>query len=135
MSSEPGGGRLAADLAQLLAEALDENALKQLASRLRPFLGISEEQTPRTAHLLTASAAAQLAGVNVETVRRAIRAGDLEVAARIGRSHRISQPALERWLATTTCGSESTHNAIRARRRSREPRKVLSLITAFSADE
>jgi excisionase family DNA binding protein len=126
---------LVAELAKLVPVALDDDALRALASRLRPFLENQEDGVCRSGQLLTASAAARLAGVNVETVRRAIRAGDLEAAARIGRSHRIARPALDSWLASTTRGSTPRHSAPRARRRAREARKVLSLITAFSVDD
>ena len=50
--------------------------------------------------LMTAVDAARYARVNVETILRAVRAGELSVAGYIGRSPRISRDALNGWLAT-----------------------------------
>ena len=50
--------------------------------------------------LMTAADAARYARVNVETILRAVRAGELPVAGYVGRSPRISRDALDRWLAT-----------------------------------
>jgi excisionase family DNA binding protein len=50
--------------------------------------------------LMTAADAAAYARVNVETILRAVRAGELAVAGYIGRSPRISRDALNGWLAT-----------------------------------
>jgi Helix-turn-helix domain len=50
--------------------------------------------------LMTAADAARHAGVNVETILRAVRAGDLAVAGYVGRSPRISRDVLVGWLAT-----------------------------------
>ena len=52
--------------------------------------------------LITAADAARHARVNVETILRAVRAGELPVAGYIGRSPRISRDALNRWLATSS---------------------------------
>ena len=48
---------------------------------------------------MTAADAARQAQVNVETILRAVRAGELPVAGYIGRSPRISRVALNAWLA------------------------------------
>ena len=50
--------------------------------------------------LMTAADAARYARVNVETILRAVRAGEIPVAGHIGRSPRISRDALHGWLAT-----------------------------------
>ena len=50
--------------------------------------------------LMTAADAARYARVNVETMLRAVRAGELSVAGYVGRSPRISRDALDGWLAT-----------------------------------
>ena len=50
--------------------------------------------------LMTAADAARYARVNVETILRAVRAGELAVAGYVGRSPRISRDALNGWLAT-----------------------------------
>ena len=52
--------------------------------------------------LMTAAHAARYAQVNVETILRAVRAGELSVAGYVGRSPRISRDALSRWLATSS---------------------------------
>jgi excisionase family DNA binding protein len=49
--------------------------------------------------LMTAADAAAYARVNVETILRAVRAGELSVAGYIGRSPRISRDAVNGWLA------------------------------------
>jgi excisionase family DNA binding protein len=49
--------------------------------------------------LMTAADAARYAQVNVETILRAVRAGELPVAGYVGRSARISRDALNGWLA------------------------------------
>ncbi|HEY2595184.1 MAG TPA: helix-turn-helix domain-containing protein [Chloroflexota bacterium] len=114
----PGERNPLTDLARLLPDALDDDALKDLASRLLPYL-----ETPRSPEphdpLLTAADAAGRVGVNVETVRRAIRAGELTVAARIGRSPRITEVALQSWLDDT---SQNHRQATTIRQR--RPRRV-----------
>ena len=63
-----------AELARLLPTALDESALHELAARLQPLLPAG--QPPDNGkRLYTAMEAAELVGVNIETVRRAIRSG------------------------------------------------------------
>ena len=49
--------------------------------------------------LMTAADAARYARVNLETILRAVRAGELSVAGYVGRSARISRDALNSWLA------------------------------------
>ena len=77
-----------AELARLLPTVLDESALHELAARLQPLLPAGEPLEDTGKRLYTATEAAELVGVNIETVRRAIRSGRLRVAARIGRSPR-----------------------------------------------
>jgi excisionase family DNA binding protein len=50
--------------------------------------------------LMTPADAAARARLNVETILRAVRAGELPVAGYVGRSPRISRDALDGWLAT-----------------------------------
>ena len=50
--------------------------------------------------LMTPADAAGYARVNVETILRAVRGGELPVAGYVGRSCRISRDALDGWLAT-----------------------------------
>jgi len=104
------------ELARLLPTVLDESALHELAARLQPLLPAPEElETGK--RLYTATEAAELVGVNIETVRRAIRSGQLGVAGRIGRSPRISRDAIDKWLASTI---EMTDNGPRRRPRRRQ---------------
>jgi excisionase family DNA binding protein len=49
--------------------------------------------------LMTATDAARYAQVNVETILRAVRAGEVSVAGYVGRSARISRDAVNSWLA------------------------------------
>ena len=116
------------ELARSLPAALDESALHELAARLQPFLA-DAEVSAADAKLYTTAEVAKLVGVNIETVRRAIRSAELHVTARIGRSPRLSRDAIDAWLATTI---EST--GVRPRRRRRRRQSVLpehSLRTAF----
>lgn len=116
------------EFARSLPAALDESALLELAARLQPFL--AEAQSRGAAGgLYSAAEAATLVGVNVETVRRAIRAGELRVAARIGRSPRLSREAIETWLAATIEVTEAGPRRRPHRRQSVLPEH--SLRTAF----
>lgn len=113
--SEPARDVLA-ELARMLPTALEESALHDLATRLQPLLRAGEPaDTDR--RLYTATEAAELVGVNIETVRRAIRSGQLAVAGRIGRSPRISRDAIDNWLSGTI---EMTENGPRRRPRRRQ---------------
>jgi excisionase family DNA binding protein len=129
-----GNGNPLSDLARLLPSALDDDALRELASRLLPYLE-QRQVSEQSVRLLTASEAAEHARVNVETVRRAIRAGDLLVAARIGRSPRIAPLALDRWLAESSNSTQGPP-AHRRRRSARSgPAHELSLRAAFMKDD
>jgi excisionase family DNA binding protein len=57
------------------------------------------ERRSSAVRLMTAADAAAYARVNVETILRAVRAGELSVAGYDGRSPRISRDALGSWLA------------------------------------
>ncbi len=109
------GHTLICELARALPAALDDDALEELAARLRPHLGKPRNTTTSDDHLLTAADAARRAHVHVETVRRAIRAGDLSVAARIGRSPRLTAIAIDSWLLKTSDAGR-TEQTIRSRR-------------------
>jgi excisionase family DNA binding protein len=120
------------EFARSLPAALDDSALHELAVRLRPFLDETESAHPDD-RLYTAAETAQQVGVNVETVRRAIRSGDLQVAALIGRSPRLSRDAIDRWLAgTVEIMTEDGPRRHRRRRQSVLPEH--SLRAAFKAD-
>jgi excisionase family DNA binding protein len=115
-----------AELARLLPTVLDESALHELAVRLQPLLRAGEALDSGK-RLYTAAEAAELVGVNIETVPRAIRSGRLGVAGRIGRSPRISRDAIDRWLTSTI---ELTDNGPRHR-----PRQLLSLTRSLPTAE
>jgi excisionase family DNA binding protein len=104
------------ELARSLPAALDESALHELAARLQPFLA-DAEASDADAKLYTTAEVAKLVGVNIETVRRAIRSTELRVTARIGRSPRLSREAIDTWLATTI---ELTDTGPRRRPRRRQ---------------
>ena len=114
------------ELARLLPTVLDESALHELAARLQPLLPAGEAlETGK--RLYTATEAAELVGVNIETVRRAIRSGQLGVAGRMGRSPRISRDAIDRWLTSTI---ELTDNGP-----GRRPRQLRSLTRCLPTAE
>jgi excisionase family DNA binding protein len=96
-------------LVDAIPALMDERALQQLALRLQPLLAAREQAHELRGEdpLLTCNEAALHARVHVETIRRAVRAGVIPVAARIGRSPRISHSALDSWLATTAHSSGS----------------------------
>jgi excisionase family DNA binding protein len=89
---------------ELLVPAGDE--LDALLGPLAAYLHALEarvaalERRLAAVPLMTAADAARYARVNVETILRAVRAGELPVAGYVGRSPRISRDALVGWLAT-----------------------------------
>lgn len=87
-------------LAGLMLDELTEGDLDVLAERLAPRLAACLLRTgdQRGDELLSAHEAAQRARAHVETIRRAVRRGEL-AAAQVGRSLRIRSADLEAWLA------------------------------------
>lgn len=91
------------DLAALVADELEHrpDLLARIAVLVAPCM---PDASPD--RLLTPGEAADRAGVHVETVRRAIRAGRLPAAGQVGRSPRLTWPDITAWLeagrATTT---------------------------------
>lgn len=131
--SEDLGHTLVHELARALPGAFDDDALEQLAARLRPHLSEPDSKMSSDDQLLTTADAARRAHVHVETVRRAIRAGDLAVAARIGRSPRLTMLAVDTWLAETS-HADGTARTVRTRRsRSSVQPREYSLAAAFKA--
>jgi excisionase family DNA binding protein len=68
---------------------------------LRAAIGVPTPDPMATDQLLTSREAAVLARVNVETIRRNVRAGTLE-AERTGSRIKIRQSNLERWMVAET---------------------------------
>jgi excisionase family DNA binding protein len=126
-------GVLVRELARALPAAVDQRALEELASRLCPYLTRAIRLSSQ-GQLITCAQAASRAHVHVETVRRAIRAGSLLVAARIGRSPRLTILAVDGWLAAS---SHSGHARREVRRRSSSRASIAeerySLAAAFEA--
>ena len=120
------------EFARSLPAALDESALHELAVRLQPFLTERQPERPEE-RLYTAAETAGHIGVNVETVRRAIRSGELRVAARIGRSPRLSREAIDSWLARTTEMTEAGQRRL-SRRRQSSVLQEHSLRAAFKSE-
>src|ERR1700757_3347106 len=85
-------------LARSLTSGLDDESLATLATRLRPFLSAQPAVQDMQERLLTAAEAAAIASVHVETIRRAVRAGEFGIAGKVGRSPRIAPAELRRWL-------------------------------------
>lgn len=122
------GQTLLRELIRALPAALDDDTLEALATRLGPHMQNHGTDEPG---LLNTTDAARRANVHVETIRRAIRAGELEVAARIGRSPRLTTKAIDTWLADTSQPAASPRRS-RSRSSSRrsEPREY-SMAAAF----
>lgn len=133
MSSSDGNAQ-PSEMARVLSAALDDEALRELALQLLPYLEVREVPESPNHRLLTTADAAERAGVNVETVRRAIRAGELPVAARIGRSPRLTALALDAWLAKTAQRQPASGPRARRSRRPAQPPEF-SLIAAFKKDD
>jgi excisionase family DNA binding protein len=74
---------------------------------LEERLGVLERRLS-AGPLMTAADAGRYARVNVKTILRAVRAGELPVAGYIGRSPRISRDALNGWLATRSSATAPT---------------------------
>jgi excisionase family DNA binding protein len=129
--SEDLGRTLIDELARALPRVLDDEALEELAARLRPHLANPVSTTSGGEKLLTTAEAAERAHVHVETVRRAIRGGHLAVAARIGQSPRLTTLAIDSWLAETS-QTDRAARTIRSRRsrHSEQPHEYL-LAAAF----
>jgi excisionase family DNA binding protein len=68
-----------------LAELVEARMMQRRAAGAEPLLNLA--------------AAAELAGVHAETVRRAIRTGALEVAGYVGTRARVRREAVEAWVA------------------------------------
>ena len=82
------------------ARALDElgpQTLDRLADLVEARL--AERRAGGEEPLLTAVAAAELAGVHAETMRRAIRLGQVQVAGYVGNRPRMRRAAMEAWVA------------------------------------
>src|SRR5439155_11389189 len=78
--------------------------------------------------LLTATMAAELAGVHPNTVRTAIRQGALEVAGYVGNRPRVRREAVELWVAAGRPSAAIRRRERRSssRRRDTEGRRVLA---------
>jgi excisionase family DNA binding protein len=128
-------GPLVRELARVLPRALDDDALRDLAAKLHPHLADRSRETSGL-RLMTAAEVAEHAHVHVETVRRAIRTGQLSAAARIGRSPRLAPVAVDSWLAATS-RSQGKHRAIRTRRSAQAARaaSAYSLRAALDASD
>jgi excisionase family DNA binding protein len=108
------------DLGRALVDSLGSDNLAELAERLMPFMGSPEEdgEALPVEVMLTCSQAAQRAGTDVETIRRAIRSGAL-CAGRAGRSPRIAPADLDAWLAGSERGARPVPSRPRRAQRSR----------------
>ncbi len=125
------------DLAQLVADELERrpDLLERLAQLVTGYAATSTADSP----LLTAGQAAARAGVHPETVRRAIRAGVLPTAGRVGRSPRLDWRDVEAWLnagrkRSITGASPCRPRGITLRRGARRP-LARALADKTSADD
>jgi excisionase family DNA binding protein len=94
----------AGSIRALATVTLDARALDDLApetiDRLAELveLRLAERRAGGEELLLAPVAAAEIAGVHPETIRRAIRSGALEVAGYVGRRARVRRAAVEAWI-------------------------------------
>jgi excisionase family DNA binding protein len=82
------------------ARALDElrpETIDRLAELVEARL--AERRAAGEEVLLTPRAAAEIAGVHPETLRRAIRSGAIEVAGYVGSRARVRRAAIDAWIA------------------------------------
>lgn len=82
------------------ARALDElgpETIDRLAELVEARL--VERRAAGEEVLLTSMAAAEIAGVHPETMRRAIRSGAIEVAGYVGARARLRRAAVDAWVA------------------------------------
>lgn len=101
MTIEAGGETIRALATVTLdAQALDELGPKTL-DRLADLVAqrLQERRAAGEAPLLSAVEAARVARVHTETVRRAIRLGDLAVAGYVGQRPRLRREDVEAWVA------------------------------------
>jgi excisionase family DNA binding protein len=129
---------LQADVLRPLVDAIpalmDDRALQELAQRLQPLLtSVGQSIEPNNdGRLLTCAEAASYARVHVETIRRAVRTSAIPVAARIGRSPRISQVGLDQWLHETSRSAAGPVERRPVHRRPTRPERSGSLKDAWS---
>lgn len=125
------------DLARALLGDLDPAILDELAELLWPRIltwmeakaATQPADPPRP--LLSAAEAAEHAGVNVETIRRAARRGEL-TAGRVGRAVRIDPADLSAWLSA----GERPSPAPRPRaRRSRAGRPLADAMASLERNQ
>lgn len=92
-------------ISALATVTLDARALDQLGPATLDRLAelVEARLTQRRAAgeevLLTPAAAAEIAGVHADTVRRAIRSGELEAAGYVGTRARIRRAEVDAWVA------------------------------------
>jgi excisionase family DNA binding protein len=89
----------------LATVTLDARALEELGpstiDRLADLVEarLAERRAAGEEVLLTPTAAAEIAGVHPETMRRAIRSGAIEVAGYVGARARLRRAAVDAWMA------------------------------------
>ena len=78
-------------------DALGPETVERLADLVAAKL--AERKAADAAPLLTTTEAAEAVGVNVETLRRAIRRGALPVAGYVGKRPRLRRESVDAWVA------------------------------------
>jgi type IV secretion system protein VirD4 len=126
--NDPTAAIVLRELVGVLPALLNEDAIRELADRLRPHLAGPTVSVPEP--LLTTREAAEYARVSVETIRRALRAGDMPVAAMIGRSRRLTRGAVDGWLAETR-PVQAAPRTTQPRRRRRDPGATAGSLRAY----
>jgi excisionase family DNA binding protein len=126
--ADPLTDQIAQHVARALPTQLDEATLAELAARLAPYLAARD--VPNSA-LLTAAEAAARANVHVDTIRRAVRSGDLRVAGKVGRSLRITAVAIDDWIGAGASPGDPPSRPVRRRPRPIAQSTVYSLREAL----
>jgi excisionase family DNA binding protein len=89
----------------LATVTLDARTLENLGPRTLDRLAdlvearLAQRRAAGEERLLTAAAAAEVARVHTETMRRAIRLGEIEVAGYVGSRPRVRRAAVDAWVA------------------------------------
>jgi excisionase family DNA binding protein len=122
----------------LATVTLDARALDELGSETIDRLAdlvearLARRRAAGEEPLLTAAAAAEVAGVHIETMRRAIRLGEIEVAGYVGSRPRVRRAAVDAWVAGGTPDAPTV--AVRRQTRPRRGRAAYPRVLGAALD-
>jgi len=126
------------DLASALLDALDDDALDALAEQLAPRLAerLAVGTGPEPDHWLTTHEAAERVGVHAQTIRRAVRAGNLAARRPGGTATgplRIDPADLAAWMPAARVAGTARDAVPRPRRRGTRGAGPLGALLAAEA--